>query len=174
LTSCNPFEDINDTLFHDFGREEVLEEPLDATNIFERRQTKHFVLRIKPLAMKRRWRGMYIKRKKNSGKEKHVETLLSFLLLDEGEVVQTCRPPAHEDEEKISLDDAYDLVYNLSDMVDLHIDDFIQVGRRRWDFGRFIFYRDPIYDIEGISQAKGFELSSSKDWSSTMYDSDVW
>jgi hypothetical protein len=125
MMSCDPFEDLTDTLFHDFGSEEVLEEPLDATDLFERRQTKHFVLRIKPLAMKRRWRGMYIKRKKNPDEVQHVETSLSFLLLDEDEVVQTCLPPAHEDEEMISLDDADDLVQNLSDMVDLHIDDFI-------------------------------------------------
>jgi hypothetical protein len=38
----------------------------------------------------------------------------------------------------------------------------------------FIFDRDPIYDIEGSSQAKGVELSSSEDWSSCVYDSDVW
>jgi hypothetical protein len=60
------------------------------------------------------------------------------------------------------------------DLVDDHIDMFIQTGRRRWDFGCFIFYRDPIYDIEGSSQAKGVEVSSSEDWSSCMYDSDVW
>jgi hypothetical protein len=53
MVSCNPFEDLDDTLFHDSGSEEVLEEPLDATNLFERRQTKHSVLRIKPLVMKR-------------------------------------------------------------------------------------------------------------------------
>jgi hypothetical protein len=46
------------------------------------------------------------------------------------------------------------------DMVDEHIDTFIQTGRRRWDVGHFIFYRDPIYDIEGGSRAKGIELSS--------------
>jgi hypothetical protein len=125
MMSCDPFEDLNDTLFHDFGSEEVLEEPLDATYLFERRKTKHYVLRIKPLAMKRRWRGMYIKRKKNPDEVQHVETSLSLLPLDEGEVVQTCLPPAHEDEEMISLDDADDLVQNLFDMVDLHIDDFI-------------------------------------------------
>jgi hypothetical protein len=66
MMSCDPFEDLDDTLFHDFGSEEVLEEPLDATDPFERRKTKHYVLRIKPLAMKRRWRGMSIKRKKNN------------------------------------------------------------------------------------------------------------
>jgi hypothetical protein len=51
------------------------------------------------------------------------------------------------------------------DMVDEYIDNFIHIGRRRWDFGHFIFYRDPIYNIEGISQGKGVKFSSSKDWS---------
>jgi hypothetical protein len=37
MMSCNPFEYLDDTLFHDFGNEEVLEEPLDATNISEKR-----------------------------------------------------------------------------------------------------------------------------------------
>jgi hypothetical protein len=81
---------------------------------------------------------------------------------------------AHKDEEVISPNDADDFVEDLSDMVDQHIDDFIQVGRRRWDVGCFIFYRDPIYDIEGSSQEKRVELSSSEDWSSCVYDSDAW
>jgi hypothetical protein len=102
------------------------------------------------------------------------ETLVSFLPLDEDEVVLPYLFPAHEDEEMISLDDADDLVENLSDVVDQHIDDFIHVGRRRWDASCFIFYRDPIYDIESSSRAKGFELSSSEDSFSCVYDSDVW
>jgi hypothetical protein len=32
MMSCDPFEDLDDTLFHDFGSEEVLEEPLDVTD----------------------------------------------------------------------------------------------------------------------------------------------
>jgi hypothetical protein len=40
---------------------------------------------------------------------------------------------------------------NLSDKVDDHIDDFIQVGRQIWDVVCFIIDRDPIYDIEGSS-----------------------
>jgi hypothetical protein len=59
-------------------------------------------------------------------------------------------------------------------MVDEHIDTFIQTGRCRWDFGRLIFDRDPIYDIEGSPQEKGFELSSSEDYFSCVYDSYVW
>jgi hypothetical protein len=39
------------------------------------------------------------------------------------------------------------------DMVDEHIDTFIQPRRRGWDFVHFNFDRDPIYDIEGGSQA---------------------
>jgi hypothetical protein len=37
----------------DFGSEVVLEEPLDATNLFEKGHTKHHALRIKPCVMKR-------------------------------------------------------------------------------------------------------------------------
>jgi hypothetical protein len=59
------------------------------------------------------------------------------------------------------------------DMVDGHIDTFIQTGRCRWDFGHFIFYRDPIYNIEGSSHAKRVEFSSLVDWSSCIYDSNV-
>jgi hypothetical protein len=80
---------------------------------------------------------------------------------------------AHEDKEMVIFSHIYGLMKEPLDMVDEHIDTFIQTGRHRWDFGHFIFYRDPIYDIEGSSQAKGVELSSSKDWSSCMYDSDV-
>jgi hypothetical protein len=61
----------------------------------------------------------------------------------------------------ISPKDADVFMGDLSDMVDQHLDDFIQVGRRRWDVSCFIFYRIPIYDIEGGSHAKGVELSSS-------------
>jgi hypothetical protein len=39
------------TLFHKFGSEEVLEEPLDVTGPFEEKKTKRSVFRIKPLAM---------------------------------------------------------------------------------------------------------------------------
>jgi hypothetical protein len=99
---------------------------------------------------------------------------VSIIPLGEGEVVMPRLPPAHADEEMISLNDADDLVEDPSDVVDQHIDDFIHVGRRRWDVVCFIFYKDPIYDVEGSSQEKGFELSSSEDWSSCIYDSDVW
>jgi hypothetical protein len=61
-----------------------------------------------------------------------------------------------------------------SDIVDDHIDDFIQVGRCEWDVGCFIIDRDPIYNIEGIPQAKGVEFSSSKECSSYVYDSNIW
>jgi hypothetical protein len=95
------------------------------------------------------------------------ETLLSAFPFEENEVLQSC-------EEVISSYDADEFVEQPSDIVDDHIDDFIQVGRRRWDVGCFIIDRDPIYDIEGSSQAEGVEVSSSEDWSSCMYDSDIW
>jgi hypothetical protein len=95
------------------------------------------------------------------------ETLLSTFPFEEDEVVQSC-------EEVINSYDTGEIMEQPPDIVDNHIDDFIQVGRHRWDFGHFIFYRDPIYDIEGSSQEKEVELSSSEDWSSCMYDSYVW
>jgi hypothetical protein len=55
--------------------------------------------------MKRQWRDMSIKRKKNPDESQHVETLLSFLLLDVGEFVHPLFPPAHEVEEENSLND---------------------------------------------------------------------
>jgi hypothetical protein len=156
--------------------------------------------------MKRFQRSMSTKRKRNYDEIQHVEknyeTLLYFLLLDEGEIVQPFFPLVHEVEEAIGLNDEefedivettlvsillahkdkemvisvhIDGIMNENlDMVDEHIDTFIQTGRRTWDFGHFIFYRNPIYDIEGISQEKGVELSSSKDWSSYVYDSYAW
>jgi hypothetical protein len=66
-----------------------------------------------------------MKRKNNLDEAQNVEASFYFLLLDEDDVVQTCLPPAHEDEEMISLNDIDDLVQYLSDMVDLHINDFI-------------------------------------------------
>jgi hypothetical protein len=74
----------------------------------------------------------------------------------------------------ISLIDADDLMEDPFDVVDQHIDDFIHVGRHRWDVVGFIFNKDPIYDVEGTSQEKGFELSSLEDWYSCVYDSNVW
>jgi hypothetical protein len=78
---------------------------LDAIDPFGKGKIKHSVLRIKPLVMKRRWRNMSIKRKKNSDEPQHVETSLSLLPLDEGEVVQPCFPHVHEVEEAVSLND---------------------------------------------------------------------
>jgi hypothetical protein len=75
------------------------------------------------------------------------ETSTSSLSFDEDEVVQPRFSPAHEDEEVIGPDDANDFMEDLSEMVGQHIDDFIQVGRHRWDVGYFIFDRDPIYEI---------------------------
>ena len=103
--SCDPFDNIDDALFHDFGSEEVLEEPLDTTDPFERRKTKHFVLRIKPLAMKRQWRGMSIRSKNNYDKAQHIESLLYLIPLYEGDVVKPCLPPTHNVEEPICLND---------------------------------------------------------------------
>jgi hypothetical protein len=59
-------------------------------------------------------------------------------------------------------------------MVNDHINTFMQSGRHRWDIGHLIFYRDPIYDIEGSPQENGFELSYSEDYVSCIYDSYAW
>jgi hypothetical protein len=125
MMSCNLFEYLDDMLFHEFGNREVLEEPLDEIDPFGKTQTKHPTLRIKSIMMKRQCKGMSIKRKNNPNEAQQVEILLNFLPLDEGGVSQTCLPPAHKDEEIISLVGANDLVQNLSNIVDLHIDDFI-------------------------------------------------
>jgi hypothetical protein len=61
----------------------------------------------------------------------------------------------------ISSYDTDEFMEQPSYIVDEHIDDFIQVGRRRWDVGCTIIDRDPIYDIEGSSQAEGVEMSFS-------------
>jgi len=101
IVSCNPFEYIDKTLFHDSGSEEVLDEPLDATYLFERRKTKHYVLRIKPLVMKRQRRGMSLRRKNNFDTLQNFEAPLSFLPHDEDEALQPCSPHAHDVEEVI-------------------------------------------------------------------------
>jgi hypothetical protein len=38
MMSHNPLEKIDDVLFHDFGSEEVLEEPSDTIDPFEKRK----------------------------------------------------------------------------------------------------------------------------------------
>jgi len=102
------------------------------------------------------------------------ETSMSIIPLDEYEIVQPRFPPAHKDEEVISPKDADVFMGDLSDMVDQHLDDFIQFWRHRWDVSFFIFYRIPIYDIEGGSCATGIELSSLENWSPHAYNSDSW
>ena len=101
--SCDPFKYLDDALFHDLESKEVSEETLDMIDPLEENQEKNYKLRIKPLVMKRRWRGLSIKIKKNYDKEKHVKAQLSLITIDEGEVVQPCLPPNVE--EAINLDD---------------------------------------------------------------------
>jgi hypothetical protein len=188
MMSCDPFEDLDDTLFNDFINEEVLDETLDVIDPLQEKKTKHCALRIKPLVMKRRWRGVFVRRKKNSDKAKHIEALLSLPLLDEDKVVQPCSPPTHDVEETTNLDDEEfeDLVeialpsvlpthkdkemviFSHTDglmkepfkVVDEHIDTFIRIGRRRWDMSCFIFYGYLFYDIEGHSQIKDTSIFS--------------
>jgi len=103
--SYDPFEDLDDTLFHDLRSEEVSKETLDMIDPIEEKWAKNYALRIKPLVMKRQWRGVSIRRTKNYDKVKHIESPLSLLPLDEGEVVQPFSPPTHDVEEAINLDD---------------------------------------------------------------------
>jgi hypothetical protein len=87
---------------------------------------------------------------------------VSIFSLDEGEVIHPCLPSTHEHKKIIVFNDTNDIVEDPSYVVDQHIDDFIHVGRRRWDVVCFTFDKDPIYDVEGSSQTKGVELSSLK------------
>jgi hypothetical protein len=76
------------------------------------------------------------------------ETLLYAFPFEEVEVVQSY-------EEVIIFYDAYELMEQPPDIVGNHIDEFIQVGRCRWDVGCFIIDRDPIYNIEASFRAPG-------------------
>jgi hypothetical protein len=85
------------------------------------------------------------------------ETLSSIVPFEEDEVIQSC-------EEVISFYDANEIMEQPLDTVDHHIDDFIQIGRCRWDLGCFTFYGDSIYDIEGTSRIKDTKRVSSEDF----------
>jgi hypothetical protein len=93
------------------------------------------------------------------------EVVETTILSDEFEDLVKSPPtyglPTHEDKEIVIH--ANGLMKEHLDIVDENIETFIQTGRRRWDFGRLIFYIEPIYDIEGRPQEKGFELSSSEE-----------
>jgi hypothetical protein len=80
---------------------------------------------------------------------------------DPVEIAMASILPAHKDKEMVIFNHTDGLMKEPLDMVDNHIDTFIQTGTHRWDFGCLIFYRDPIYDIEVNPQEKDFELSSS-------------
>jgi len=59
-------------------------------------------------------------------------------------------------------------------MVGHYIDYFIHVSRHRWDVVYFTFDKYRIYEVEGSSKKKGFDLSSSEDWHQCIYDLDTW
>ena len=149
--SCDPFEYLDDALFHNLENEEVPEEKLDMTYPLEENQANYYALRIKPLVMKRQWRGLSIKRKKNYDKAQHIEALLSLIPFDEGEVGRPClplnvektisfndeefedlvedvhayAPPAHKEENMVNFNDTNGLMKVPFDMVDEPIDTFI-------------------------------------------------
>jgi hypothetical protein len=195
---CDPFEDLDDSLFHDLESEEVSEETLDMTYPLEEKKEKSYALIINPPMMKSKWRGLSIKIKKNHDKAPHIEALLSLILLDKGKVVQPClppnveevitiddeefegpvekvhasTPPTYKDENMVILIHIDGLVKVPFDMVDEPIDTFIQIGRCKWDISYLKFDRDHIYEIEGNSQEEG--VSSSVECSSYIYDVDIW
>jgi hypothetical protein len=96
---------------------------------------------------------------------------------DEDEVAQAPIPPSHEDQNVVSTTlfqvfDSYDASFHdleseeffeePLDVVDFScneehddcMDDFIHIGRRRWDMSCFSFDGDPIYDIDDDSRIK--------------------
>jgi len=58
-------------------------------------------------------------------------------------------------------------------MVDHHIDDFINIGRHRWDVSYFIFYGDPIYDMQSSFQMKNDDVLLSYDLVIKKIDDDM-
>jgi hypothetical protein len=88
------------------------------------------------------------------------------------EDVHAFAPHAHKDKNMVNFSHIDDPMKVPFDMVNEPIDTFIQIGRRGWDLSCLKFDKDPIYDIKGNYQAEG--VSSSKEWSSYVYVSDVW
>jgi len=54
------------------------------------------------------------------------------------------------------------------------IDDFTNVGRRRWDNNCFHFDGDPIYDVNDASRIKNTNLLPLEHTSMSIIDSDSW
>jgi hypothetical protein len=103
------------------------------------------------------------------------ETLMSIILLDEDDIIQPLYPLLCEVEEENNLNNedfedpveatpttllpahkemvifihTDDLMKDHLEVVDEHIENFIRIGRHRWDMSCFIFYGYLIYDIEG-------------------------
>jgi len=93
---------------------------------------KRSSLRINPLVMKRCLKNMSLnktskKKRENFNEVKHVEDLdeTSIFILPINEVVQSCIPPAQEDEEVINSNDADKSMEQPSGTIDYHIDDFM-------------------------------------------------
>jgi hypothetical protein len=84
----------------------------------------------------------------------------------------------HDSESEEVLEEPLDLLdpscYNKGDDVIENIDDFIHVGRCKWDVICFDIDGDPIYDIEGCFQMKDMELFPSKQPYVVSIDLDVW
>jgi hypothetical protein len=119
-------------------------------------------------------------------------------LSNEDEVIQASIPPTHEEENVVSctpfqvfdvasfhdseseevLEEPLDALdpscYNKGDDAIENIDDFIHVGRRKWDMNCSSFDGDPIYDIEGCFQIKNIELLPLEQPYVIVNDSDVW
>jgi hypothetical protein len=104
--------------------------------------------------------------------------------LDEDDVIHPFSPPVCEVEEAININNEYfedpvefapttfllvhkemvnfihteELMKEPLEVVDEHIDTFIHIGRHRCDMSCFIFYEDPVYDIEVHSQINDIRM----------------
>jgi hypothetical protein len=125
-----------------------------------------------------------VSKKKNniSNEVKHVErkdeTCVSILLIDQGEVIwylphptheykeyflelhhpveatPTFFLPTHENKEVVNFSHTDGFMKEPLDVVDENINTFICIGRHIWEMVCFIFYGDPICNIEGTFQIK--------------------
>jgi hypothetical protein len=91
----------------------------------------------------------------------HVEDLV--------EAAQAFVLPTHEDKEMVSCSHTDGFMKEPLDVVGEHIDDFIHVGRHRWEVGCSSFDGDPIYDIEGGFRVKNDKLFPSECLSTCLY-----
>jgi hypothetical protein len=71
------------------------------------------------------------------------------------EDVHASTPPAHKDKKMVIFSHTDGLMKVPFDMVDEHIDTFIQTGRRRWDFGCLILIETPFMTLRVALKKRG-------------------